>query len=209
MGPIRRALSILAATAIPAGAFAQAGPAQSESNLTFYGGYRFGGGFTDVNTGDTWNVTEGPAFSVAADFGIDRLTQWELFVSHRNASLRASGFAPPTNDFRLGITYVHLGGTYFFDQQVGRGGYVVGGVGLTNFSPGISGLSSETRFSLNLGVGYMVPLSQRLALKLEGRGYATLVNSSGSFFCSGGCVVQVKGDTFTQAEVMAGIAARF
>jgi hypothetical protein len=28
-------------------------------------------------------------------------------------------------------------------------------------------------------------------------------------FCSGGCVVQLKGDTLTQVDVLAGITARF
>lgn len=212
MCSIRHAFAAVAALALPAGALAQTATpsaAGGENNVTVYGGYRFGGSFADVNTGKTWEVTEGPAFSVAADFGIDRKTQWELFVSHRNASLRASGFSPVADNIGLGITYYHLGGTYFFDQDVGRGGYVVGGLGLTNFSPRESNLSSETRFSLNVGVGYMFPVSKHVALKLETRGYATLVNSSGGFFCSGGCVVQVKGTAFTQAEVMAGIAARF
>jgi outer membrane protein with beta-barrel domain len=183
-------------------------PREKENNATVYAGYRFGGSFTDITTGKTWDVTEGPAFSAAADFGIDRNTQWEVFVSHRNASLRASGFSPLTDDIRLGITYLHLGGTYF-TEGVGRGPYAVGGLGVTNFSPGASGLSSETRFSLNVGFGYMVPLAQRFALKLEARGYATLIDSSSSLFCSGGCVVQIKGSTFTQAELMAGLAARF
>jgi len=211
MSSIRYALLIIAA-AVSAGAHAQegsSGTAGKESSLTVYGGYRFGGGFTDVTTGKTWDLTEGPAYSVAADFGIDRRTQWEIFISHRNASLRASGFSPVTDNIGLGVTYYHVGGTYFFDQEVGKGGYVVGGLGLTNFSPKQAGLSSETRFSLNVGVGYMVPLTKHVAVKLEGRGYATLVDSSGGFFCSGGCVVQVKGSTFTQGEVLAGIAARF
>jgi hypothetical protein len=59
------------------------------------------------------------------------------------------------------------------------------------------------------GFGYMVPLAKYVALKVETRGYATLVDSTGGFFCSGGCVVQIKGTTFTQGEVMAGISARF
>lgn len=210
MNPIKYALLMVAV--LPAGALAQTatpGAAAGENNLTVYGGYRFGGSFTDVTTDKIWDVTEGPAFSVAADFGIDRKTQWELFISHRNASLRASGFSPAADNVRLGITYYHLGGTYFFDQEVGRGGYVVGGLGLTNFSPSESGLSSETRFSFNVGVGYMVPLAKRVAFKIESRGYVTLVDSTGGFFCSGGCVVQVKGTAFTQGEVLAGIAARF
>ena len=213
MSPIRTVFLFLAATAFPAGALAQSGAATSapagESNLTVYGGYRFGGGFTDVTTGKTWEMTEGPAYAIAADFPIDRSTQWEIFVSHRNSALKASGFSPSTDNIGLGITYFHVGGTYFFDQGVGRGGYAVGGLGLTNFSPSESDLSSETRFSFNVGFGYMIPMGKYLALKLETRGYVTLVNSTGGFFCSGGCVVHVKGTTFTQGEVMAGISARF
>jgi hypothetical protein len=202
---------LAAAAAIPAGAHAQssAGNAvQSENNLTVYGGYRFGGGFTDVTTGKTWELTEGPAYAVAADFGIDRRTQWELFISHRNSALKASGFSPAANNIGLGITYYHLGGTYFV-EEVGRGVYVVGGLGVTNFNPRETNLNSETRFSLNVGVGYMIPVAKHLGVKLEARGYATLVNSSGGFFCSGGCVVQIEGDLITQAELMAGIVARF
>jgi hypothetical protein len=212
VGSTRFVLLIVAATAIPAGAHAQTSPATaapSESNLTLYGAYRYGGGFTDVTTGKTWELTEGPAYAVAADFPIDRSSQWEIFVSHRNSSLKASGFSPVADNIGLGITYYHVGGTYFFDQQVGKGLYGVGGLGLTNFSPKQSGLSSETRFSLNLGLGWMIPLAKYVALKLEARGYVTLVDSSGGFFCSGGCVVQISGTTFVQGEVLAGISARF
>jgi hypothetical protein len=213
---------ILAAAVVPAGALAQAGTAAAvpkepavvaapkDSNVTVYAGYRFSGGFTDETTGKTWELTEGPSFAVAADFGIDSKTQWELFVSHRNSSLRASGFSPgsPAPDkFSLGVTYYHLGGTYFADN-IGKGVYVVGGLGVTHFEPGAD-LSSAFRFSLNIGVGYMIPLGQTLAVKLEGRGYVTLVNSSSAFLCSGGCVVQIKGDTLTQGEAMAGLVWRF
>jgi hypothetical protein len=212
---------ILAAAAIPAGAFAQAGTvpgtpkepavvaAPKDSSVTLYAAYRFGGGFTDETTGKTWKLTEGPSYAMAADFAIDSKTQWELFISHRNASLRASGFTPGSgvDNVSLGVTYYHLGGTYFVDN-IGKGVYVVGGLGATHFDPGAN-LSSALRFSLNLGVGYMIPLGQTLALKLEGRGYVTLVNSSSAFLCSGGCVVQITGETLTQGEVMAGLAWRF
>ncbi|HKW38517.1 MAG TPA: hypothetical protein VJO54_11970 [Burkholderiales bacterium] len=179
-----------------------------DNNVTVYGGYRFSGGFTDVNTGKSWELSEGPSFALAADFGIDRKTQWEVFYSYRNSALRASGFAPAQNDIGLGVTYLHVGGTYFVDQ-IGRGAYVVGGLGLTNLAPHQSGLGSETKFSLNLGFGYMIPLGERLGIKLEGRGYATLVNSSGGLFCSGGCVISIKGSTLSQGELLAGITARF
>ena len=210
---------ILAAAAVPAGAFAQAGTAPAppkepapvaapkDSSVTLYAGYRFSGGFTDETTGKTWELTEGPSFAVAADFGIDSKTQWELFISHRNSSLRATGFSPVSDNIRLGVTYYHLGGTYFA-ENIGKGVYVVGGLGVTHFEPGAD-LSSAFRFSLNIGVGYMIPLGQTLAVKLEGRGYVTLVNSSSAFLCSGGCVVQIKGDTLAQGEALAGLVWRF
>jgi len=204
-----RAAVVMFVVAATTSAFAQSGAVSAaENNFTVYGGYRFGGGFTDVTTGKTWELTEGPSFAVAADFGIDRRTQWELFISHRSSALKASGFAPVADNIGLGITYYHLGGTYF-GEEVGRGVYAVGGLGVTNFSPQEAGLSSETRFSLNLGVGYMIPVAKHVAVKLEARGFATLVNSSGGFFCSGGCVVQIQGTTFVQGELLAGIAARF
>jgi len=48
-----------------------------------------------------------------------------------------------------------------------------------------------------------------VALRLEARGYATLVNSSGGLFCSGGCTLQIEGDTLTQGEVQLGLSFRF
>ena len=209
MNPIKPALLLLALAAT--GAHAQTSPPSapaSESGFTVYGGYRFSGGFTDVNTGKTWELTEGPSFAVAADFGIDPRTQWEIFLSHRSSALRASGFSPVADNIGVGITYFHVGGTYFVDR-VGKGVYVMGGLGLTHFDPSDSSLSTEVRASLNLGVGYMIPLGERLAVKFEGRGYATLINSSGGFLCSGGCVVQIKGDLLTQGELLVGITARF
>ena len=48
-----------------------------------------------------------------------------------------------------------------------------------------------------------------LALRAELRGYATLINSSGSFFCSGGCVVSLKGDALVQGAALLGLSMRF
>jgi hypothetical protein len=91
---------------------------------------------------------------------------------------------------------------------VGRGPYFVGGLGATLFNPA-SGYSSELYPSINIGFGYQWPLGDKLAVRVEARGYATLVNSSGGVFCSGGCVISIKGDTVTQGEVMLGLSSRF
>lgn len=201
----------IAAALLPQAASAQTVPStpSRENGITLYAGTRFGGSFTDVNTSKTWELQDGGSFAGALDIGIDRQTQFQVFVGHQNSSLKASGFAPTTDNFGLDVTYYHVGGTYFF-QQVGRGAYMVGGLGATVFKPEQSGLNSETKASANIGIGYMIPLGRHFAVRLEARGYGTLLNNSGGMFCGGGaCAVSIKGQTFTQGEVLAGVSLRF
>ncbi|MCX8113622.1 MAG: hypothetical protein N3D71_00920 [Burkholderiaceae bacterium] len=181
---------------------------RAQDNGVFaFGGWRAGGGFEDSATRDRLRLADRGAASLAIDFGIDGARQLEGFASRQRTRLETltAGAQP----LPLTVTYVHIGGTNFFEGPIGRGPYVVGGLGATVFSPGLDGFRSETRPSLNVGVGYMVPLAGPLALRVELRGYATLVNSSGGLFCSGGCVVSIRGDSLTQGEVMIGLGARF
>ena len=76
-------------------------------------------------------------------------------------------------------------------------------------SPQYGGLTSEIRPSLSIALGYEQALGPALALRMELRGYATLINSSGGFFCSGGCVVVLHGDGLLQAEGLIGLSLRF
>ena len=62
----------------------------------------------------------------------------------------------------MDITYLHIGGTNFYDGPVGRGPYFVGGLGATLFDPA-SGYSSELYPSINIGFGYQWPLGDKLA----------------------------------------------
>jgi len=48
-----------------------------------------------------------------------------------------------------------------------------------------------------------------VSLRFEVRGYVTLIDSDSDLFCSGGCVVRIQGDTFTQGEALIGLSARF
>jgi hypothetical protein len=207
-------LAVLAAAAAAPGIASSqekaAGTPRPESSVTLYAGHRFGGGVTDVATNAARPFSEGTAYSMALDFGqkqsADR--QWQLFLSRRSSALEGSG-GPGGTDIPLHITYLHVGGTYF-REELGRGVYGVGGVGLTELSPQQSGLDSEIRFSGNFGAGYMIPVGKHVGLRLEGRVYLTLLNAAGGhLFCSGTCSAQAKGTFFTQAELMAGVSARF
>lgn len=188
-------------------AAAAAAPAAAQNALTVYGGWRGGGTFDDANSNGPSATLQGSfAGSAALDIGLDAARQVQVFGSYQSTELPAFGGMPAVP---MSVTYLHLGGTNFFEGQVGRGIYVVGGLGATWLAPDLAGLSSEVRPSMNLGVGWQWPLGSSVALRFELRGYLTLVNSSGNLFCSGGCVVAVKGDLMTQAEAMVGLSIGF
>ncbi|MBX3589974.1 MAG: hypothetical protein KF755_03605 [Burkholderiaceae bacterium] len=204
-----RASIFLAAalSALPAAAIAEGGA------LTVYGGYRGGGSFADSTTGRSIDVANAGSVSASVDWPLDGNRQLQLFVGHQGSkfAVRTLPAAPSSvlDGRAVSVTYLHLGGTNFFDGPIGRGPYVVGGVGATLFSPGLGGFSSEWRPSLNVGVGYQWLLGERVALRIEGRGYVTLVDNQGGLFCSGGCVVSIRGDTFTQGEALVGLSVGF
>ena len=177
--------------------------------LTVYAGYRGGGSFTDANTEQRLELNSSGAVSLALDLPCDAARQYQVFLSHQQTHLTLdSPSGAVSNRLAMDITYLHVGGTYFYDGDVGEGPYFVGGVGATLFNPG-QGYSSELYPSINLGMGYQWLLGKTFALRFEARGYATLVNSNSGVFCSGGCVVSIKGDTVGQGEVMLGLSTRF
>jgi hypothetical protein len=183
--------------------------AEKDYAVTVYAGYRGGGRFTDADTEQSLELEPNGAVSLALDMPLDASRQYQIFVSHQRTqlSLDRTSFAGG-NRLAMDITYLHIGGTSFFDGEVGKGAYVVGGLGATLFTPG-QGYKSELYPSINVGVGYQWPLGNAFAVRVEARGYATLVNSSGGVFCSGGCVVSIKGDSVGQGELMLGLSSRF
>ncbi len=204
-----RALAALAMVATTTTAFAQASAKpKKESSVTVYGGYRFGGTLSEATTDATIDLKSDSSFALAVDIGLDRQTQLQLFYSHQNTALTSGAFSPQVNNFALTLHNYHIGGTYFI-EEVGKGLYVVGGIGATTAKPELAGLNSETFFSGNLGIGWMVPLGRHVGLRFEARGYGILINNNSAMFCSGGCVVSIKGDALYQGEALVGLSIRF
>lgn len=208
MRPCPTLPSLLAATT-----FVFTWPAFGQAtSVTTYAGYRGGGqGLQRSAPADEpLRLGAGGAGSLSIDWAIDAARQLQLFASTQRTELQAnaSNTAPPQR-IPIRLSLLHLGGTNFIDGTVGRGTYVVGGLGMTQLTPGLAGYASELRLSLNLGLGYQWSLAPAVALRTELRGYATLINSSGSFLCSGNCTVSIKGDSLTQAELMLGLAWGF
>jgi len=182
--------------------------AGAQSSITLFGGARSGNGFEQGSASAPIDMRSSGAASLAVGWPYDSSRTLQLFLSHQRTRLNLGAAATP-GELPLQVSYLHLGGVNFFDSPVGRGPYLAGGLGLTVFDPRLQGTSSRVRASLSAGIGYEWPLARALSLRAELRGYATLVNSNGSFFCSGGCVVSIKGDTLTQVEAMAGLTFGF
>jgi len=183
---------------------------ENESSITVYGGDRFGGSVTNSTTNSAINLENGSSFALAVDIGLDRNTQLEFFYSQQNTALTSGAFSSKANNIGLTLYNYQIGGTDFI-EEVGRGLYIMGGIGGTTAKPDRSGLNSETFFSGNFGIGWMVPLGPHVGIRFEGRGYGILLNNHGAIFCGGtaGCTVAIKGNGLFQGEVLAGLSVRF
>ena len=206
----RKGAGLLARAALVAGLVVSAGAAGAQTSVTLYGGARGGGDFEDASgNGSTFKLKSGGAVSASVDWQLDDGRVGQVFYSYQRSALPGKAFGQ-ANDVTVNVSYLHLGGRAFFDgDSRSGGGYVVGGLGATFFSPGLGGLSDEVRASANVGIGWEWPLARNVAVRTELRGYLTLINSSGQFFCNGGCVVSIRGNTLAQAEGMLGVSIGF
>jgi hypothetical protein len=175
-----------------------------------FGGFRVGGDLEDIDTGASSDIEEAGSFGVALELRYDRDNRWyQLWYSRQGSELRSSGSV-----LDVDVEYLHLGGTapIYDDGRVHS--YVSGGIGATRLTPGGSGLDDTVEFSGSLGFGVSIPVSERVAFRLEARGYLTLVDPATSIFCASGapggaCRITATGSTLFQAEITAGIAFGF
>jgi hypothetical protein len=184
--------------------------AGAQTTMTLYGGARGGGEFEDASgNGNTFGLDSGAVAAASVDWllGDGRLGQ--VFYSFQRSALPGRAFGQPA-EVTVNISYLHLGGRVFFEGDAKQGGaYVVGGLGATFFSPGPAGLSNEVRPSGNIGLGWQWTPAPNVALRTELRGYLSLINARGEFFCSGGCVVSIRGSALTQVEGLLGLSVGF
>ena len=176
--------------------------------ITPYAGYAIGGSFTDNATGADLDVKEGGSFGIVLGLPDTPETQYELFYGFQRTKVTGGGTFGGGTLFDLDIHYLHLGGTYMFPAEKVRP-FLTGGLGATHFVPQGSGMNAKTYFSLSLGGGVKVPVSDHVGLRFEGRGFMTILPDTTEIFCvsSGGaaCAVKVQGDVLGQILLMAGI----
>jgi len=204
-----RLAMVLMVTLLPVSASAE------EIEITPFAGYTMGGQFTDAVTGKSLSFDDTSSYGIMVDFKqpLDKEggESWiELYYSRQQTKLKADQgpfFGDPL--FDVNIEYYHIGGTY--GQATGKMKlFLVGTFGATHLAPEGDGLHSETKFSLSLGGGVKLYLTERVGLRLDARWFGTLFNGSGSAFCSGGaCLINVQGDMLSQYSANAGVILAF
>jgi len=208
MPSIRRFLPVLALLLLPV-LFPASAAAEPVWEITPFLGYHIGGGFEDNTTGVDLDADEGAAFGLIVGYPQTPDSRYELFYGFQRTRLVTEGTFGGEPVLDLDVHYLHIGGSYRYPEGKVHP-FVSGGLGATHFAPRGDGSGSKTYFSLSLGGGVMIPVSARVALRLEGRGFLTILPESTTVFCvsSGGaeCIVKVQGDTFGQVMLLGGIA---
>ena len=193
---------------------ASAGTARAQSldavEVTPFGGYRFGGGFYELVTGDSVDLDGALSFGLILDIPFRDDLQIEGFFTHQEARFTLpSDLDAQRTRWRITVDHYQVGGL----RELGRGRarpFLTGTLGATRYE---SGGDHEVRFSVAAGGGVkLYPLS-RLGLRLDGRVFATLVDADGdSLACAPGlgiCVGSIDASIVWQAELTAGLVLRF
>jgi opacity protein-like surface antigen len=181
-----------------------------EIEVTPWAGYLFGGSFQESTTNDVLHVNDSPSFGFIVDLLDTPRAYYELVYSFQRTDLGGDDTSGGTRDLDLDIHYLHVGGMYEYPRERTTL-FIAAGLGLTALVPADGDTSNN--FSLSLGGGVKVPLSERVGLRLEGRGYLTLFSDNTQIFCAssgagGGCAVGVEGDSLGQLQLLAGISFR-
>ncbi|HZF17041.1 MAG TPA: outer membrane beta-barrel protein [Steroidobacteraceae bacterium] len=176
-------------------------------------GYRFGGQLHDSSVDESRDIDPNLSYGLALNFAKTWETQWELTYSRQSTTIESLAGAAAPGAVDIVVEYLQFGGTYFYSEEDHEGAvpYVVGGLGLTHFKPSGPGLDDRYEPSINLGIGLRVPLAKKVALRLEGRGYLTLMDTTGSIFCrsdasGAACTIHARASGLWQIEALFGIA---
>jgi opacity protein-like surface antigen len=188
----------------------QAGPT-TRFEVTPFVGFRMGGSFKVDGSDQDADLDDHGSFALALNLRRDEESQYELYYSRQETHLEPDS---PLGPLGIDVEYLHLGGTLDVNDELLLKPYVVGGLGLTRLTPEPGRVSDNTRFSVSLGAGFRVPVSQHFSVRLEARGFLTFVDTDSSVFCSsssagGFCSIRSSGSTFIQYELLAGAAFAF
>ena len=176
--------------------------------LTPFAGYRFGGGFFELVTGQPVDLDGAMSLGVSVAVPLSNGVQVEGLFTHQHAHVLVPvGPFRPATRWRISVDHWQGGGLQEFGRWRVRP-FLTGSVGLTRFA---AADDSEIRFTVGAGGGVKVFPSPHLGVRLDGRVFATFVDADARVAaCSPrGCFVSFDADVLWQADFTAGVVFRF
>jgi hypothetical protein len=174
-----------------------------------FGGYRVGASIGEVDNRPVIDDDGGPSVGVVVDVvfgGLADGLKVEGVFSRQTADLavRAGIFDPPES-VRVEVDQIQVGGIR--DLSDGRvRPFLSGLLGITRYAvPG----DTEVRFSVGVGTGMKVYATRHLGVRLDARGYMTVVDLGGAAVCAGGCAVRFSVSPAFQGDFTAGLLIAF
>jgi Domain of unknown function (DUF3943)/Outer membrane protein beta-barrel domain len=200
-----------------AGAALQARPATAQDTGrwevgAFTGGYFGSRTFLDQNT--DIEIGKSAAFGLRGAFSVDRTFSLEATLSRASARLAAvnpSTGASLAPSAPIDVNTYELNGLYGFGTGRMRG-YMGLGAGAMTLHPFVPGIATEadTRFVANVALGVKLYLSERLALRVDGRyRWRSASRDTGTVVCGRLGCYGFTTDLYSSAEVTGGLSYRF
>lgn len=203
---LRAAVLLVAVSTLAGAGTVPATAGQPGFSITPMAGYRGAGEFEDQNNSRTLDVDGDLAGSLVLNLEEATDRWYELLYSRQETGIDGA-------DVDLTVQYLHLGGMAAWPQK-GFSTYLAAGIGATFLRASGDGSGSDTRPSFSVGLGLLIPVAERVAVRLESRAYLTLTGGDTGIFCGSGeqggvCRFRYSGDVFTQVDAMAGLTFRF
>jgi len=191
------------------------------TDVTLLTGYQYNSNFEIVSAdelppvvspntgepGDDVELDDSAAFSLAVDFVFEQQQTKRIgfYVSHQQTEFDSNA---GLTDSDIDVTHLHFTAMSYYPQDRLEP-FVLAGIGAGFFSPKDSSLEDETKFSAQVGAGTNYRFTENLLLRLDVRWLATFFDSNGAAFCSGGCVIGVSSQAYSQVQANIGLMFRF
>ena len=184
--------------------------AQSGVLVTVFGGYQWGGTFKGWD-GEA-RLNDAGNWGIAIDIPVRPDTYVELIYSRQVTDLTYREYGsgqPATELFDIAVEYYQVGGLYTVHKD-GPRPFGTMSIGATRFAPQSSIYVSEWKFSAALGLGMLIPATERIGFRLHARLLLPFMYTGGGLWCGGGgCSVGVSGGSaVAQGDIAFGIVIR-
>ena len=160
-----------------------------------------------AESGDNLRLDGDVALGLAVDFVFQNNPDQRVgfYVTHHLAQLESRA---ALDDEGMEITHLHFTAMNYYPKGNWEP-FVLAGIGAGYFSPADKSMKAVTKLSGQLATGANYKISDNFLLRLEARWIPTFFNGSSAAFCSGGCVIAVKSDMYSQFQANVGLMYRF